>query len=508
RKYDLPVTPVVLPPGADPAGFAVGTEAYTGPGTLFNSEFLDGRDVEGGKAAAIDRMEALGRGQRTVQYRLRDWGVSRQRYWGCPIPIVHCAACGAVPVPEDQLPVTLPEDVSFDRPGNPLDHHPTWKHVDCPSCGAKAVRETDTFDTFFESSWYFARFCSPHVAERGFTREAAGYWLPVDQYIGGVEHAVLHLLYSRFFTRALRDCGYLDVAEPFAGLFTQGMITHETFKDESGAWLYPDEVTKADDGRLVKAADGTAVTAGRIEKMSKSKKNTVDPQAIIGTYGADAARLFMLSDSPPDRDLEWTSAGADGAWRFLNRLWRMVTEPAAPLPARGTPAPAELSPKALAARRTTHKTIGAVAEDIERFHFNKAVARIRELANALGELDGGTGPGEAWALREGLEVLVRLIAPMTPHIAEELWAALGGTTMLAATPWPEAEAALTVDDSVTVAVQVNGKLRATVTLPKDAANDAAQAAALADPAVAKALEGKALRKVVVVPNRIVNLVVG
>ena len=506
RKYALPVLPVVIPETEDAAGFAVGAEAYTGPGVLRNSAFLDGLDVEAAKRAAIERMEGLGRGEGTTVYRLRDWGVSRQRYWGCPIPVIHCESCGVVPVPRDQLPVTLPNDVTFDRPGNPLEHHPTWKHVDCPKCGAAARRETDTFDTFFESSWYFARFASPDFKDGPFTRAAAEYWLPVDQYIGGIEHAVLHLLYSRFFTRAMRDCGYLDLAEPFAGLMTQGMVTHATYRETGGGgWLFPEEV-EIRDGRPVKRADGGAVEVGRLEKMSKSKKNVVGLEHMVETYGADTVRLLLLSDSPPDRDLEWTEAGIDGAWRYVNRLWRFVTEPAVALPPAGTPAPAGFGEKALAARRATHKTAAAVTLDLDRFHFNKAVARIRELTNALSELDG-SGEGDAWALREGAEVLVKLVNPIMPHLAEELWQQLGGPGLLADQSWPEVDPALVVDDTVKVAVQVNGKLRATIDLPRDAAQAEAEAAALAEPNVQRAMDGKPPRKVILVPNRIVNVVV-
>ncbi|HZH28719.1 MAG TPA: leucine--tRNA ligase [Azospirillaceae bacterium] len=504
-KYKLPVKPVVIPDDQDPATFQVGAEAYTGPGTLRNSAFLDGLSVEDAKRAAIARIEEAGRGQGTTMFRLRDWGVSRQRYWGCPIPVVHCPGCGAVPVPEDQLPVTLPDDVDFDKPGNPLDRHPTWKHTTCPSCGGAAQRETDTFDTFIESSWYFLRFASPREEGRALDPEAVKYWLPVDQYIGGVEHAVLHLLYARFWTRAMAQCGYLDLQEPFAGLFTQGMVTHATYQDQAGKWIFPTDV-ETRDGKHVRADDGTPVAVGPIVKMSKSKKNVVDPQQIIETYGADAARLFMMSDSPPDRDLEWTEAGIDGAWRYINRLWRMVAEPAVALPPPGTPRPAELGAKAEAVRKAVHKTVVAVSADLDRFHFNKAVARVRELTNTLSDLDG-KGAGDAWVLREGYEVLVRLVGPMMPHLAEELWGALGHRTLLCDTPWPEADPALVQDDTVKMAVQVNGKLRATIELARDLDQKAAEQAALADPAVAKAIEGKTVRKVVVVPNRVVNVVV-
>ncbi|WP_096703037.1 leucine--tRNA ligase [Magnetospirillum sp. 15-1] len=505
NKYGLGWTQVVEPASdgeAVSAAIARG-EAYTGDGKAINSRFLDGLAVDEAKAEAIRRIEEMGRGERTINYRLRDWGVSRQRYWGCPIPIIHCESCGAVPVPAEQLPVRLPEDVTFDKPGNPLAHHPTWKDVDCPCCGKPARRETDTFDTFFESSWYFARYTSPDRDDVAFDRAAADYWMSVDQYIGGIEHAVLHLLYSRFFTRALKECGYLGVKEPFAGLLTQGMICHETYKSEDGAWLFPTEVVSGPDGKLVHTGTGAPVIGGRSEKMSKSKKNVVDPAGIIDGYGADTARLFMLSDSPPERDLDWTEAGIDGAWRYVNRLWRMVVN--AELPPAGAPMP-ELSPEAAKARRLVHKTIAQVGEDLERFHFNKAVARIREMTNGLGELPGADA-GAAWVLREGLEATARLIGPMMPHLAEEMWLALGGDGLLAEAAWPEADSTLLVDDSVTVAVQVNGKLRATIELPKDADAALAEQTALAQPQVISAMSGKPARKVVVVPNRIVNVVV-
>ena len=417
--------------------------------------------------------------------------------------MIHCESCGVVPVPEDQLPVELPEDVEFDHPGNPLDRHPTWKHTTCPSCGGEARRETDTFDTFFESSWYFARFTDAQ-GEIAFDRQAADYWLPVDQYIGGVEHAVLHLLYARFFTRALRDCGYLSIAEPFAGLVTQGMVCHETYRAD-GRWLYPDEITKTDGGDWVTLDGGKPVTVGRVEKMSKSKRNTVDPANIIGSYGADTARLFMLSDSPPERDLEWTEAGVDGAWRFINRVWREITESETALPATGTQKPADLSAEAEAVYRACHKTVLAVADSIERFRFNSAVAQVRELSNQIFALSG-KGAGEAWALRFGFETLVRLMAPMTPHICEELWRHLGHDTMLATAPWPEADASLAEDHTVTIAIQVNGKLRATIEMAKDSSKDAMIEQAMSQPNVIRLLDGKQPRKVIAVPNKIVNVV--
>ena len=495
RKYGLDVTPVVAPKDADPLTFSVQDEAFVEDGLLINSDFLNGMSVPEAKAASTQRLVDTGAGESTVNFRLRDWGVSRQRYWGCPIPVVHCDKCGIVPVPADQLPVSLPEDVSFDKPGNPLEHHPTWKDVDCPKCSKPARRETDTFDTFFESSWYFARFCSAR-SDQAFERDAADYWLPVDQYIGGIEHAVLHLLYSRFFTRALKQCGYLGIKEPFAGLMTQGMICHETYRDDAGNWLLPEEAEKA---------NGT-VNVGRSEKMSKSKKNVVDPEEIINNYGADTARLFMLSDSPPDRDLDWTDSGIDGAWRYVNRLWRMMTEPRMPLAASGTPKPDELSPAAAEAWRSIHKTVAAVSADLDKFHFNKAVARIRELTNTLDTLDGNEA-GVDWVLRQGFETIVRLIGPMMPHIAEELWLQLGHEVMLTDTGWPEVDETLLVEDSATVAVQVNGKLRGTIDLPIGLKGKEAEEAALSLPRVVEAIGDKNVRKVIVVPDRIINVVI-
>ncbi|MFO0293006.1 MAG: leucine--tRNA ligase [Rhodospirillales bacterium] len=505
RKYGLPVIEVVKPHDQDAASFKVGDTAYVGDGTLMNSQFLDGLDVPSAKARVIARLEELGAGRGTTQYRLRDWLVSRQRYWGCPIPVIHCASCGTVPVPEADLPVRLPDDVSFDRPGNPLDHHPAWKHVACPSCGKPARRETDTFDTFVDSSWYYARFCSP-CAGAPVDKAAVDRWLPVDQYIGGVEHAILHLLYSRFFTRAMRASGHVKLDEPFAGLFTQGMVLHESYKAEDGSWLYPEEVRKNPDGTAVHATTGAKVLVGRSEIMSKSKKNVVPPADIIASYGADTARLFMLSDSPPERDLEWTEAGVEGAWRYINRLYRLASEPPVALPPPGAPRPAALSPAAEAAWRATHKAIAAITEQIEALRFNVAVAQVRTLSNALEALDGSS-EGEAWVLGESLRALCHLVAPMCPHLAEEMWVALGGTGLLCERDWPVADPALLVDDTVKVAVQVNGKLRATIDLPRDAPEAAAREAALAQPNVAAAMAGKPARKVIVVPNRIVNVVV-
>ena len=504
-KYGLGVIPVVAPADVAAADFTVTNEAYLGQGTLIRSDFLDGLSVAEAKRAVAKRMQAEGSGEPTVKFRLRDWGVSRQRYWGCPIPVIHCQACGTVAVPRQALPVLLPEDVSFERPGNPLEHHPSWKHVDCPECGAPALRETDTCDTFVDSSWYFARFCSPQ-AEAPLDRAAVDYWLPVDQYIGGIEHAILHLLYSRFFMRALQKCGHVGVEEPFAGLLTQGMVCHETYRGDDGEWLYPHQVERRD-GRVVHAKSGGPVTVGRSESMSKSRRNTVDPAAIIDAFGADAARLFMLSDSPPERDLEWSETGVAGVWRFINRVWRLATQPAPDLPQPDAPQPAVFGAAAAALRRTAHQTIAAVTQDLEAFHFNRAVARVHELANALGETPAAAAADLAWAYREGLEALVLLLGPMMPHLAEELWQRLGHEALVADTPWPEADAALVREETVTIAVQINGKLKATTEVPRDLGESETADVALGVAAVQKAIAGKAVRRTIVVPNRVVNVVV-
>ncbi len=505
RKYGLGVVPVVLPPGADAGAFTIGDTAYVGPGTIFNSDFMNGLDVDAAKRTVIARLEQLGAGRGEVNWRLRDWGVSRQRYWGCPIPVIHCDACGVVPVPDDQLPVKLPDDVTFDRPGNPLDHHPTWKHVACPRCGAAARRETDTFDTFVDSSWYFARYCSPY-ASVPVERRAVDHWLPVDQYIGGIEHAILHLLYSRFFTRAMKRTGHLDCEEPFAGLFTQGMVTHESYRSApgpNGTWLYPEEVVKQPDGGALHKETGEPVVVGRVEAMSKSKRNTIDPEAIITRYGADTARWFILSDNPPERDMEWTEAGVAGAFRFTQRVFRLIENVGA-AGAEGE------SDAARALRRVTHRTIAAVTEALDSFAFNVAVARLYELANALSDAERvPDAPGLGPARREAAGMLARLMAPMMPHLAEEAYKCMHPVSgqLVAELPWPEADPQLLVAESVTIAVQVMGKLRGTITVPPDAPREANLAAAMAEANVARALEGKRIVKQVYVPNRIVNFVV-
>jgi leucyl-tRNA synthetase len=530
NKYGLGNTPVVCPEGQDPQTFVITEAAYDGGGRMINSRFLDGLTIADAQAEVAKRLERQLRGnqpvaQRQVNYRLRDWGISRQRYWGCPIPVLHCAACGDVAVAEADLPVKLPDDVEFDRPGNPLDRHPTWKHVVCPRCGGNAIRETDTMDTFVDSSWYFARFTDPWIASQPTDRTAVDAWLPVDQYIGGIEHAILHLLYSRFFTRAMHATGHAGIDEPFAGLFTQGMVVHETYRTANGVLASPAEVKiegAGDARRAVLLATGEPVAIGPIEKMSKSKRNTVDPDDIIGTFGADTARWFMLSDSPPERDVIWTEEGVQGAWRFVQRLWRLINEAAEF--SRGAPSdrPAAFSQTALAVRKIAHGALARVSEDIERLRFNVCLAHIHEFARSLSlvltDSAKPVAPDLKFAVREAAQIIVQLFHPMMPHLAEECWAALGrsgsamlsprheGRTLLADQPWPSLESDLLVEDTVTLPVQVNGKKRADVTVARDARNVDIEACVLALDPIKRALGGKPPRKVIIVPQRIVNVV--
>jgi leucyl-tRNA synthetase len=505
NKYGLGNTPVVCPETEDAATFVITDTAYDGDGRMINSRFLDDMTPAEAFDAVANRLEAevlagTPVASRKVQFRLRDWGVSRQRYWGCPIPIIHCDACGPVAVPVADLPVKLPDEVSFDVPGNPLERDQAWRNVPCPTCGAPARRETDTMDTFVDSSWYYARFTAPWLQDAPTDRKAVDQWLAVDQYIGGIEHAILHLLYARFFMRAMQATGWSGVSEPFDGLFTQGMVVHETYKDAAGAWVQPADIritAEAGERQAFHVKTDAPITIGAIEKMSKSKKNVVDPDDIIASYGADTARWFMLSDSPPERDVIWTEDGVQGAARFVQRVWRLVSLAAA------TTGGASANDAGLC--KAAHKALASVEEDVERLRFNRCVAHIYTLANALDEaLRGGV---EAGVAREAAGILTQLVAPMMPHLAEECWQALGREGLAAQAAWPVADRSLLVEDSITLPVQLNGKKRADVTVPREADKAEVERLTLADEAVQKALEGRAPKKVIVVPGRIVNLVV-
>lgn len=520
RKYDLPVVPVVMPADADAASFEIGDTAYDGDGVMINSRFLDGKSTAEAFDLTADRLSStmlgnMPQGERKVNFRLRDWGISRQRYWGCPIPVIHCEVCGVVPVPKKDLPVQLPDDVTFDQPGNPLDRHPTWRHVSCPQCGSQARRETDTMDTFVDSSWYFTRFTAPWM-DNPTDPKAANHWLPVDQYIGGIEHAILHLLYSRFFTRAMKETGHVDVKEPFKGLFTQGMVVHETYRrgsGQNGEWVSPADIKIEEvDGkrRATLLSSGEEVSIGSIEKMSKSKKNVVDPDDIIASYGADTARFFVLSDSPPDRDVIWSEAGVEGAHRFTQRLWRLISEASGNL-SKVAPNPAKEG-EGLVVSQIAHRTLKAVQEDYDRLAFNKAVARIYELVNALAAPLARVAAGEGdavftAAVRNAAEIAIQIVAPMTPHLAEECWAVMGNDSVLSEAAWPTYVEALVVENEVVLPVQINGKKRAELTIARDASQSDVEAAVLNLDAVQTALDGRSPKKIIVVPQRIVNIVV-
>jgi leucyl-tRNA synthetase len=517
NKYDLGNTPVVCPEGQDPKTYVITDVAYDGDGRMINSRFLDGMTIDQAKEEVARRLESETRGnaavgERQVNFRLRDWGISRQRFWGCPIPVIHCERCGVVPVPDKDLPVTLPEDATFDRPGNALDHHPTWKHVACPKCGGRASRETDTMDTFVDSAWYFARFTDPWNETAPTTLPVVNRLMPVDQYIGGIEHAILHLLYARFFTRAMKATGHIAFDEPFAGQYAQGMVVHETYRTADGTYVTPAEVkieTSGAERRAVLLDTGAQVAIGPIEKMSKSKKNTVDPDDIIATYGADVARWFMLSDSPPDRDVIWSDERVQGASRFVQRLWRLVNDSADIAKSAPAARPAGFGADATALRKATHGALDKVSGGIERMHFNVCLAHIREFANALAEVlarEGRPAADLAWAVKEAGTMLVHLVAPMMPHLAEECWQLLGQTGLISEADWPQIERDLLVEDNVTLVVQVNGKKRGDVTVPRTAENAEIEGAVLALDAVKLALGGKPVRKVIVVPMRIVNVV--
>lgn len=520
NKYNLPVVPVVMPKGENAENFKITDTAYTDDGVMINSRFLDGmspKDAFEEVAKRLENTQLDGRPQasRKVQYRLRDWGISRQRYWGCPIPMIHCESCGVNPVPRADLPVKLPDDVEFDRPGNPLDRHATWRHVKCPKCGGDARRETDTMDTFVDSSWYYTRFTAPWENEPT-DRAVADHWLPVDQYIGGVEHAILHLLYSRFFTRAMKVAGHVGIDEPFKGLFTQGMVVHETYK-ANGQWVAPADIRiEEQDGkrRATLIETGEPVEIGSIEKMSKSKKNVVDPDDIIASYGADTARWFMLSDSPPERDVIWTEAGAEGAHRFVQRIWRLIAESAKAL--RGVAPKTGQEGEALAISKAAHKAVKGVGEDIEKLAFNRAVAKLYELVNAIGGALQRAAGGKAddslkGALREATEMLIVMLAPMMPHLAEQCLKELGGTVageemLVARAPWPTYDPALIVENEIVLPVQVNGKKRGDLTIARDADQASIQQAVLELDFVKAALNGGSPKKIIVVPQRIINVV--
>ena len=494
RKYDLIVTPVVCPTDQNPDTFSIKEEAYTGVGNLINSRFLDGLSIEEGKSEVIRRISEKGMGQATTNYRLRDWGISRQRYWGCPIPVIHCEKCGVVAEKKENLPITLPKDVSFDKPGNPLDRHEEWRNCKCPLCGSDALRETDTMDTFVDSSWYYARFTAPDSMTPTSEKEA-NYWMNVDQYIGGVEHAILHLLYSRFFARAMNATGHLPkkAIEPFNALFTQGMVCHATYQDPDGKWLNPDDIKQSESGEYI-TLDGQKVTVGQSIKMSKSKKNVVDPDDIIDQYGADTARWFVMSDSPPERDVEWTASGAEAAWKHLQRVWRLTVEI--------TEDSSEDTSNDIELEKAKNIAIDAVTNGVEGFAFNKSIAALYQFANVLAK-----SPASKSAKTDAMLTMAQLMQPMTPHLAEEIWCTLGGNGLVTEAKWPILDASMLVNDTIVLPIQVNGKRRDEIQVNVDLSKDEIEKIVLERPSILRILDGNAPKKIIVVPGKIVNVVI-
>ncbi len=518
RRYHLNVMPVVCPDNKDPGQVTIKDQAYIGDGSMINSDFLNGLRVAEAKESAIAALEKQGKGTRKTNYRLRDWGISRQRYWGCPIPIIHCDDCGVVPVSKEDLPVLLPNDIELTGSGNPLDQHPSWKHVSCPQCGLPAHRETDTLDTFFQSAWYFLRFCDPHNHDAPFDKTKIKQWMPVTHYIGGIEHAVLHLLYSRFFMRALKQCEMLDLEEPFKGLFTQGMICHETFQDSKGNWIEPSQVTRKG-GQIIHAQTGQTLQVGSSIKMSKSKKNIVNPEDIIASYGADTARLFTMSNSPPDRDLEWSEAGVEGTWRFLNKLWRtseQIHQQKQNMETNQEKLPSlnfnECHEQTKTLMRKTYQTIIGVEKALKDFHFNVAVAMCHELLHMITTINVGSKKGKNIAedvvvASFATETLIRLLNPFVPHITEELWKLFGHHDWLINTPWPAIDSTWLEETTKTIIVQVAGKLRAKIVLDKDTDDEGLRKAALQEENVQRAIDGAPIIKTVIISNRLINFVI-
>jgi leucyl-tRNA synthetase len=494
RKYDLIVTPVVCPIDLNPDTFAIKEEAFTGVGNLINSRFLDGMTIEEGKTEVIKRISDMGMGKATINYRLRDWGVSRQRYWGCPIPVIHCEQCGVVAEKKENLPIVLPKDVSFDKPGNPLDRHDEWRNCKCPSCGSDALRETDTMDTFVDSSWYYARFTSPESTTPTSEKDA-NYWMNVDQYIGGVEHAILHLLYSRFFARAMNATGHLPkkAIEPFNALFTQGMVCHATYQDPDGKWLNPDDIKQSESGEFI-TLDGEKVTVGQSIKMSKSKKNVVDPDDIIDQYGADTARWFVMSDSPPERDVEWTASGAEAAWKHLQKVWRLTVEIAEDQ-TTDTSKDVELE-------KARNIAIDAVTNGVEGFAFNKSIAALYQFTNTIAK-----SSASRTAKINAMLTMAQLMQPMTPHLAEEIWFKLGGKGLVTGAKWPALDASMLLNDTIILPIQVNGKRRDEIEVNIELAKDEIEKIVLERPSILRILDGNAPKKIIVVPGKIVNVVV-
>jgi len=505
NKYKLDVIPVICPNDADLKTFKIDNEAYTENGTLINSEFLNGKNIEEAKQEVNQKLEKLGIGESTINYRLRDWGISRQRYWGCPIPVIYREDGEIILVPEKDLPVKLPEEVNFEEKGNPLDSHSTWKHTTCPETGMKAIRETDTLDTFVDSSWYFLRFCSASNNEFPFDKKDINYWMPVDQYVGGVEHAILHLLYSRFFSRALQKGGQIKISEPFDGLFTQGMVCHETYKNEKNEWVYPDEVIE-EKGKITHIKSREKIIKGPSESMSKSKKNIIDPEKIITEYGADSARWFVLSDSPPERDINWSESGIQGSWRFCQKIWSLIQNNIDVFKTKNEKDLNDISDKAKELQREVHTSLSQVTTSIEKFQMNVSVAKIYEMVNHLSKFNS-ENPKDKSVMKESLEILIRIIEPMTPHLAEECWKIIGKTSDLTTEPWPKVKKDFLIRENTTIIIQINGKKRGEIVIAMNSIEEEVVKQSMKIKNIADIVEGKNIKKQIFVTNKILNLVI-
>ena len=506
NKYDIEVIPVIRPKNLRDDKFLITSDAYNGDGEIINSEFLNGLTISEAQKKVTNILIEKGIGSKKINFRLRDWGISRQRYWGCPIPIIYREDGEVICLSNEHLPIELPEDVELSTSGNPLENHPTWKYTTCPFTGMKAIRETDTLDTFVDSAWYFMRFCSSNNTDQPFEKSDIDYWMPVDQYVGGVEHAILHLLYSRFFTKALKQSKIIDFDEPFDGLFTQGMVCHETYKSKSGEWIFPEDVVEKN-GLLIKASTGEKVTKGPVESMSKSKKNVVDPENIIKEYGADTARWFMLSDSPPERDINWSISGINGAWRFTQKFWRVVNDCKDIFNVDLINKPKIIDDFTNEFRKQVHKHLKSITDSINSFQMNVAVAKIHELTNLISNFSPNNFEGE-WSKKEALVILLRVTEPMMPHIVEECWYLIGNKNSIIETEWPNYDESLILDNEVKIIIQINGKKRGELNLPINASEFDVFNKASELSNVKKILNiNNKIKKQIYVPNKILNIVV-
>ena len=505
NKYDIEVIPVLMPKN-DKEKYSITDEAYTGDGTLINSDYLDGLNIKDAQALVIRKLESLKIGSKKTNFRLRDWGISRQRYWGCPIPIIYREDGEIICLSQEHLPIELPEDIDLSSPGNPLENHPTWKYTKCPLTGMNAIRETDTLDTFVDSAWYFLRFCSAENNNEAFNENDINYWMPVDQYVGGVEHAILHLLYSRFFTRALNKTEQIKFKEPFSGLFTQGMVCHETYKSKSGEWIYPSDLYEKDKKYFLKVSD-EEIVRGPIESMSKSKKNVVDPENIIDEYGADTARLFMLSDSPPERDINWSLSGINGAWKFTQKFWRTVSNSKNIFNINIQNKPDKFDQISISFRKKIHKYLKLITNSIENFQMNVAVAKIHEMNNELTSFIPDN-ESQKWAKKEALNILLRVAEPMMPHLAEECWKQIGNSKSIIEIPWPLYEEALITEDEALIIIQINGKKKAEIHVVNNMEEKHVYNAALNLENIQNIITSETIiKKKIFIPNKILNIVI-